>query len=840
MSEFGYEGYEKSFPFPFAEWRVNTSPAFPSRAIDAVTDPPMVQSVAEKWVYAFPDVPSTIAPCCYEIWIDTDWQRWVSPQDDLKLPVTQRAVGGMTEGADASLAMPERIEGYKPGYRFLVSGIRLPLKVLEAIAGTIEDHVPLVAQRTDDGWKYTLTYHDGVPVFVGTDPFTVARNLATAYRKALKDQRLVLEAQERNKKEVEKELFTRELFELLRNSDSLYDDAESQLRNDSSRTVPEGTVDPLGGKSALSEMFDYIERRDKPRRRQMRKVEGLARRLTKWISSDFFQAYAEAYRFDESDPSDENDSAEALIDLYAEILQDLDQSYAGYAFLRDWCGEAQSGTYSPQIINPDLGHFARAFIFRDEEEGVRSARIIRHSSKSIGRIGVEIAFAWVAELPEGYWEDVIEKEYAAHVKAKNGKTLRKLFWAKNGIFGVEFEREVKRHYVLRKRGSKPGLPDPYMRNYIAKDSPLGGKIKTWLDHQNSSGTDIHQIASEVTAQLGRFLDALNIAMAVRQVSDEVGRKGGSLFSKPTADLAIFTYSFLINELAPRFDEMKLGNFKFNIKMLGIVANIYFIHSNLNDIAVASASGNHKKIAALTVATGGEIISAMAVLGVFGGVSAFAGGVGFVIAAIGYVTASLVTKNPFEFFVARCEWGDERYSEFNPKHHRWIPHDAGSWRGNFKVQRQALFNLVNGFSARNSETFKDMVGPAVGIRMGHLPEQAVLQFNWRWRYTESSSVETDSWTETIRSLRKYAQVDGGVETYFTWPPDKVWTWMQQPENRWFGKNWGYPYDLWVQIVYWPFGKSPSKPRIPGKLDLAIQLCNDDDLVFETEQSVNVPH
>jgi hypothetical protein len=46
-------------------------------------------------------------------------RRWVSDEKELAKPVVELSTAEMKEGADVTLSLPERFEGYKPGYRFL-------------------------------------------------------------------------------------------------------------------------------------------------------------------------------------------------------------------------------------------------------------------------------------------------------------------------------------------------------------------------------------------------------------------------------------------------------------------------------------------------------------------------------------------------------------------------------------------------------------------------------------------------------------------------------------------------------------------------------------------------
>lgn len=825
------DGPEKSFPFLIAEWKVQRNATYPKNALHRESN--RLLPVENKWVYVFADLGSAII-VKYEVWVDSDWERWVSDKGQVKTPVHLRADPDHEGGATKGLALPAMIDGRRPRYHFLVSRIRLSLPILQALAPLVRRYIPVAAEKTKDGWIYNYSIVKGIGGIwlPGTDPLTVAENIAKAYRKNLSDQADFLAREAKKKKEVEKERFTRELFELLRNSKELYDHVEDNLRYEY-HAVPAFLKD----QEKLATMYNYLRSKNRLRQTYTAKVEGKALRLCLWLSCDFFEIFAEGYRLNEKDPYEERAEAEHLLDFYAEILDGLDQSFAGYLFLEKWCKACHEDEFKPRVIDEKLGHILSAFVFRNDVSGTEAFRIMRFAAKSIAAIANQVAVAWVATIRYIKWNEIVTSIRKLAEEKILVTVSTELRWAKTGFFGLEFDVELKKLYRL----TEPLQPSSSLSHlshlersiYIKKDTPQGEQIRMWLEGDIGPSVSPNKV-EEVTAHLGRALDALNIAIAIRQVAEELD-KGGSLASKPTADLLAFSYALTTNELARSFGKAEKKWLEAFTKRLGVVGSIYFICGNMHALADATASGNRAKAGALAFATGGEIISALAAIGAFGAMSGFGAGVGLAIAGIGYVIAALSEPDALETFVARCAWGDEWWESPNEP---WVP--GGSvWKEDYEAQRHALHNILYSFSGRGG-IMVETIPACVCLYFRSPTTQTTVIHHWFWQYTKDDELDDDLWTLWPSELRTMLRVDeDGQTVIYIKPPAQVTDWMWNHESFWGGPSW--PYKLWVQLYLEPLGGS-EKPtfRIPGKKDLAVQLSDEGSPVQEREYSLNIPH
>ncbi|MBL4687081.1 MAG: hypothetical protein JKY37_20970 [Nannocystaceae bacterium] len=558
-----------------------------------------------------------------------------------------------------------------------------------------------------------------VRVFVGWDPFTIAEARSNVYVRRLNQLKAERDA---NRAGVQRNAFGRVL------------------------------IDTIGSRERLDEMglagvdlINQVNAFEKRERGLLRSIGEAAAAVCGILDGKLCRICIDSAMRLEGVPEDAVES-EPLKRFYATFdtcTRDLGASPTGSALLRKWATESES----------DRDHFINTAFFPSRPTGGQQFRTFRWASRSIVSflsqcMGHKIAA--MQSVHRGHLADAVKLSIVPLVKQLTDKewTLWNKIRANPGKFFEDVDlNEIMPAWKISEEASmtfKIGFRDPIKVRTRFFQGIHDEMMMSWLADGNASVfADSKRWLGNIDGAL-KLLDVVNLALTLVALKDKSGKDPAWKTLTSTAAVATGVLATIIEHGA---STSILYNGKDGLKslkitdaaakrlavVLRVVVSLVYAFLNTYDALVAIKNGEYGKAVALGVATFGEILSAAgsllvlfsvrgAVVGVWIGV------IGGLIAAGGYIAASLLSKTPLQQILARCEWGTQPYAVGGPIH-------MSAFKGDYQKQLDLFFRFLCTVSGVRRHAILDQQG--VALRVAFVPSGAYLRTKWYAEFRKSA-------------------------------------------------------------------------------------------------------
>jgi hypothetical protein len=688
-----------------------------------------------------------------ELFVDGAGDVWHTELDPT-LPIEER--GGLErDGKAAKSLMLRRVDekGNARWVRLVVSRFRLPslaVQDLTAMTALLDDRVPPLWDWEEGTSQHLLKSADGMslvdtPLFladggkvqlaaIGIDPFELAESRSDAYVTAVEAYRAKFEpANAAPGSEYHKLALAQMITDT-----ALAEGAARKLYTDS---------------IAVEALNAELSERDAARVAAMKKVETTGANLCEVMFSDLFLSFQQAGISDEGIVFDDEvgEALEANLETLGKTSRLLSACAAGRALLQHWAEAADKH---------DL-HFFNHVVMPMGSPTKRFFKAFRWGSKSIASV-ITQSIAYRTRLRRKPLEDDLIERFAIPLAKLAGRPQVKDFEITHIKTGT-----AKARWLETKFHNQKG------KVLDAEVPVLGRKEAAWIAEWVDAGqVEDFGVGAKLTSGkflAGVLLDTINLAFSLEALRDAAG---GHDELAAIADFGVGATNLVANVAEQYIKDAGLGSDTVLRATAGLyvvraITSAYYVAKNADAAIDAFKEGRTGTAIAMTAAFAGELAAAGAYcwsaiyVGSTAGpaVAAIAG----LIAAGGYIAATLLTEDEFKVFLENCEWGSDKYGDADDKP-LWSPGSISTWRGDYLLQQRLLIKILAKFEVR----WQSHGIPAAGIRirLGLTTSESTLEVTWLAKFPSGKTI-----TEN-RKFRSGKNLPTDLEKGFQVRPDKT--------------------------------------------------------------------
>lgn len=708
----------------------------------------MVQPIRDRWIYVVCDrLEPRLSFVGIEIFVDkegncfyAELNRDVTPLS----PISERGPKIRPAGASGpTIALPMTdSKGHAIEIRLLLSHYRLPSAVTKKIGRRSKvqtaihrDIAPLWLWERRENEAATLISSDGfslvetplyfsptadpdaddaapraksMRVWVGADPFTVAKTCSDLYVDARED-------------------YLREFQPSSESGQRII------ARTALAQTIHDAILEPDDARARYGKyvrgtaLGKELERIDRRRRRRVRAYESRAAALCKVLDDDLFQLFVTASLDPELIEGDHrslpvSDAVEAL----GVAARRLDESRFGRALYIEWVSKAET---QPR-------HLLNDFVLSNTPQHISAFKAVRWGSKALASV-VKTALEHRAALRRVTTRLQVAEllEPAVRLAMPNHASVHIV--DVDFVAGMIDEVDVVLQRSKLSKKTKVRVPLP------AED--VFHMVYEWTDADELTTTKAGKRFVGLRTVGAMVLDGVNVIIAASKLAEAEGAEAQAAAQWSTATAGIgLARSVVEQALNWNWAKARLGineaaelGAKRVLTGVGAIVTVYYVRQNAKGAYGAFKKGDNDRGFALSVAAGAEFAAlASELYWIYAPASLVAPWVvvgAAAIAAGAYIAAELTKNDPLAEFLERCEWGTAPYSDLETA----LPYDdrpAHLWKTDINYQTVSLVRLL--VRMRAWWTFEKW--PTVTVAWDIQNATAELEVEWAHTYKDGKS------------------------------------------------------------------------------------------------------